>query len=160
MLKHCKIIIIVAHAVVQLIFILIITTLHWLGFRSNRVSQEESNHRRAQHDDSIIIERQNDIYSQISISEQQPPDLNSLLNKLKDQVPNSQWYQFGQALQIPKEILDQLEEYSEDIRLTELLDYWLKNHKGGPTWQEVTEAQRRIEFYQQANGVDREQYSE
>ena len=148
--------------VVQLyIFILILITLHWLGFRSNRVSQKENNHRRAQHDDSIIIELQNDdFYSQINIDEQQPPDLNSLLNKLQDQVPNSQWYQFGQALQVPKEILDQLKEYSEDSRLMELLDYWLKNHQGRPTWQEVTEAQRRIEFYQQTNGVDRQRHSE
>ena len=124
------------------------------------MSQEESNHQRAQDNNSITIELQNDdIYSQIG--QQHPPDLNSLLNKLQDQVPNSQWYHFGQALQVPREILDQLKEHSaEDSCLTELLDYWLKNHKGRPTWQEVTEAQRRIDFNQQANGIDREQYSE
>ena len=117
--------------------------------------QEDSNHS-LQHNN---MELQNDdIYT--LIGEDQPPDLNSLLNKLQDQVPNSQWYQFGLALSVPKQTLDQLEEHPEDSRLTELFDYWLKNHQGRPTWQEVAEAQRRMDFYQPADCVDSEQYSE
>ena len=89
-----------------------------------------------------------DIYSEI-----QPLDLNSLLSRVQDQIPNYQWYQFGLALGVPKEVLDQLGEHSGDNCLTELLNYWLNNHKGQPSWQEVDEAQRRIDIY-------RQQYSE
>ncbi len=92
-----------------------------------------------------------DIYGQIG--EDQPPDLNNLLSRLQNEVPNSQWYQFGLALGVPKEILDQIEEHAGDNCLTELLDYWLNNHKGQPSWREVDEAQRRID-------CDRQQYSE
>lgn len=117
--------------------------------------QKDDNHVRYQQSGQLFLENDG-IYSHIGESE--PLDLNSLLCKLQDQAPNSQWYQFGLALGVPKQILDQLEHQSEGSHLSELLDYWLKNHQGQPTWQEVAAAQRRI--CQVADGTDNREYSE
>ena len=116
--------------------------------------QEDS---RYQQTGQLCLEN-DDIYSHIS--ENEPLDLNCLLSKLQDQIPNSQWYQFGLALGVPKQILSQLEHQTEESRLSELLDYWLKNHQGRATWQEVAAAERRIELYQQTDHIDNEEYSE
>ena len=77
--------------------------------------------------------------------EEIPLDLNSLLYKLQDQV-NIQWYKLGLAIGVPKEILEQLKDYTKEDRLVELLDYWLKHHPGQPTWQEVADAIRKVEL--------------
>jgi hypothetical protein len=73
-----------------------------------------------------------------------PPNLNSLLQHLLHGQVTSKWYQFGLALGVPKEILNQLTDYSEEDSLVELLDYWLKHHPNQPTWQEVSNAQDKI----------------
>ena len=75
-----------------------------------------------------------------------PPDLNSLLHLLQGQV-TSKWIEFGQALGVPKKILDQLTDYSEEDGLVEVLDYWLTHHPNQPTWQEVSDAQDKINVY-------------
>lgn len=80
-----------------------------------------------------------------------PPELNSLLKILKRREITSKWYQFGSALGVPKKILDQLTDYSEEDCLVELLDYWLKNHPQQPTWKEITDAQNKICFYEFVN---------
>ena len=72
--------------------------------------------------------------------------MNSLLIFLKGQV-TSKWYQFGLALGVPRNMLDQLTDYSEEDSLVELLDYWLKHHPNQPTWQEVSNAQNKINIY-------------
>ena len=77
----------------------------------------------------------------------EPPTLSSLLHELQGQT-TSQWYQFGLALGVPKEILEQLTNYSEEDCIVELLDYWLRHHPGQPTWQEVADAQKHAESYQ------------
>ena len=82
--------------------------------------------------------------------EETPLNLNSLIHKLQGQV-NTQWYQFGLAIGVPEEILGQLNHYSECDRVVEVLDYWLRNHPGQPTWQEVADAQRKTEVYQLTN---------
>ena len=83
--------------------------------------------------------------------EETPLNLNSLIHKLQGQV-NTQWYQFGLAIGVPQEILEQLNHYSEYDCVVEVLDYWLKHHPGQPTWQEVADAQRKTtEVYQLTN---------
>ena len=83
-----------------------------------------------------------------------------MLHNLQDQLPNSQWYQFGLAISVPKEVLHSLQNHSDKDRLAELLDYWLKHHPSQPTWKEVADARRKAEFYQLAdNGADHSKYT-
>ena len=117
--------------------------------------KEDSVHRTSQHNSALYL--QNDIYNHTQFGDNQPLNLNSLLSKLQGQVSNSQWYQFGLALGVPKKALNELEQYSQDARLIEMLDCWLKHHPGRPTWQEVAEAQRKIDSYQLND--DMEEYS-
>ena len=70
-------------------------------------------------------------------------DLNSLLHTLQRQI-SSKWYSFGLALGVPKEMLNQLKDYSDEECLVEVLDYWLKHHQTSPTWKEVMEAKMRV----------------
>ena len=79
----------------------------------------------------------------LNIYADHPPDLNSLLHTLKGKI-SSNWYNFGLALGVPKAILDQLLDYSEEDSLIEVLDYWLSHHPQQPTWQEVANAQDKI----------------
>lgn len=81
------------------------------------------------------------------------PDLNSVLNVLHNEhqtTPN--WYLYGLALEIPRAILDQLkaQDYSEEDRLIETLDYWLRHHHSQPTWEEVIKAKKKVEFHELA----------
>lgn len=55
-----------------------------------------------------------------------------------------QWYQLGLAFRVPEYYLEELKEYSEKECLTEVLKYWLRNHNGQPTWQEIDEVQERV----------------
>ena len=68
---------------------------------------------------------------------------NSLVCALRGQV-SSKWYTFGLTLGVPKQFLNQLKCDSDEECLGEVLDYWLKQHPGKPTWQEVMDAKNRI----------------
>ena len=92
------------------------------------------------------------------LDNQGPLTLDSLMNKLHGQLPPAQWFRFGQAIGVPKDVLNSLERYSERDRLVEMLDYWLKHHQGEPTWMEVREAQRKAEYYERTD--DPTHYSE
>ena len=78
--------------------------------------------------------------------EEIPLDLKSLLQKLQGQI-SKQWYQFGLALGLPMDVLEGFNLYSEEDCLVEVLDYWLKHHTTQPTWQEITNAQSKIESF-------------
>ena len=67
----------------------------------------------------------------------------SLVCVLRGQV-SSKWYIFGLALGVPKQFLNQLKCDSDEECLGEVLDYWLKQHPGKPTWQEIMDAKNRI----------------
>ena len=70
-------------------------------------------------------------------------NMEKLVAKVGDQV-KSQWYKFGQTIEVPKHFLDQLS--GEDIHcLTQVLEYWLRHHPGQPTWQEVADAQKKVQ---------------
>ena len=51
-----------------------------------------------------------------------PLDLKSLLHTLQSRIRDSQWYQFGVAIGVPRRVLNQIENYSEEKRLAEVLD--------------------------------------
>ena len=70
--------------------------------------------------------------------------------KLQGQV-SKQWYQFGLALGLPMDVLEEFNHYSEDDCLVEVLDHWLKHHPSQPTWQEITDAQSKIETFNTPN---------
>ena len=48
------------------------------------------------------------------------------------------------AIGVPRRVLNQIENYSDESRLAEVLDYWLKHHPGQPSWREIIDAQRKI----------------
>ena len=78
--------------------------------------------------------------------EETPVNLKRLLEKLQGQV-SKQWYQLGLALGLPMDVLEGFNLYTEDDCLTEVLDYWLKHHQGKPTWQEITDAQKKVVMF-------------
>ena len=79
------------------------------------------------------------------LNTEEPITLSSLLQKFKGDI-TSQWYQFGLELRVSKDILDQLNSYSDKERTVEILDYWLRHHPENPTWQEVVEAKKQAEL--------------
>ena len=79
-------------------------------------------------------------------------DLESLLAKLQGRV-STQWFQFGLAIGIPKEVLEQLRGYPIEQCLIELLDYWLRYHPDRPTWKELADAIEDIQDYELANSI-------
>ena len=83
----------------------------------------------------------------------QPVNLNSLLLRLKSDT-TTQWYLFGLAVGLPRNILEELKSYPREQRLVEVLDYWLRHYPGQPTWQEVVIAQEKVKFYQSMKNTD------
>ena len=72
-------------------------------------------------------------------------DLDKLLIQLCPQV-GSKWYQFGEAAEIEKEVLDSYAKSCppEDC-IIEMFDYWLRNHDAGQlTWRDVAQVLRAI----------------
>ena len=63
------------------------------------------------------------------------------------------WYQLGEALGIKKAILDKFTTCSPEESIIEMLDYWLRNHTGKPTWKEVADALRKINLHKLASGL-------
>ena len=64
------------------------------------------------------------------------------------------WYQLGEALGIEKKILDKFTSCSPEEAIIEMLDYWLRNHTGKPTWKEVADALRKIHLHESASGIE------
>jgi hypothetical protein len=80
--------------------------------------------------------------------------LDSLLIQLQPEV-NENWYQFGEALGIEKNILDKYVSYPSDQNIIEVCDYWLRNHTGQPSWNEVAAALKQIGFQQLGYDIER-----
>ena len=84
-------------------------------------------------------------YDVIIVDETLVCDLNSLVHALRGPF-SSKWYSFGLAIGLPKDILNHIKHHSDSDEecLIEVLDYWLRNHSSKPTWEEVTEAKRKV----------------
>ena len=78
-------------------------------------------------------------------------NLDSLLIQLRLQV-TPKWHQFGVAVGIPVETLEQYSSYPADERLMDVLDYWLKNSET-PTWRDVAKVLNDIELHELAEGI-------
>ena len=80
-------------------------------------------------------------------------NLDTLLIQISSHI-NSKWYQFGLAIGIPKEILDNCLSYPSEQCVIEVLDYWLRVQKDGkPTWKTVAEGLRAIGHNSLADGI-------
>lgn len=77
---------------------------------------------------------------------ERPPDLTSLLYRFQRQA-SVEWYPLGLAFGVPEDCLEELKQYTEEQCLIEVLKYWLRNHYGRPTWQEVEKVQEKVETY-------------
>jgi hypothetical protein len=80
-------------------------------------------------------------------------NLDTLLIQLRGAV-TSRWYQLGEALEVDKEVLDKCTNYPPEESIVEVLDQWLRNFPGRPTWRDVANALRRTGFQQLANDIE------
>ena len=72
-------------------------------------------------------------------------DLDNLLIQLRDDI-TPHWYEFGDMVGVPKEILDKCRDYPPDQCIVEVLDYWLLHHRGQLTWRDVAHALQEIQL--------------
>ena len=81
-------------------------------------------------------------------------NLDNLLIQLRPQVC-PKWYEFGEAAGIDKEVLDECaKSCSLDDCFVEMLDYWLRNVVQQPTWKDVSEVLKAINFPQLAHDIE------
>jgi thiamine biosynthesis lipoprotein ApbE len=52
-------------------------------------------------------------------------------------------------------VLDKYQQYSPEQSIIEILDNWLRNHAGQPTWKEIAEALRKIGLQKLAFDIER-----
>ena len=79
--------------------------------------------------------------------------MDSLLIQLQPEV-TEKWYQFGKAIGVGGTTLDKYASYPPEQNMIEVCDYWLRNHTGQPTWNEVAAALRQIGFQQLARDIE------
>ena len=83
--------------------------------------------------------------------------LDELLLKLPHSQVSPKWRQFGFAIRVPVETLDELSSYQEkERRLSEIADYWMKQHQGRLTWREVARIMKEIDLNDLAGEILRD----
>ena len=80
-------------------------------------------------------------------------NLDYLLVLIKQDI-TPHWYDFGKAVGVDNKVLDRCLRYPPEESIIEVCDYWLRNHTGKPTWREVAEALRQINFQQLAVDIE------
>lgn len=81
-------------------------------------------------------------------------NLDNLLFQLRPQL-TPKWYQFGLACGISSEVLDNYSRScAPDDCIIEMLDYWLRNRIGEPTWRDVAKNLRAIDLCNLANNIE------
>ena len=81
-------------------------------------------------------------------------NLDSLLIQLQDKV-TQKWHQFGVALGVEKEILDQCFNSPPEQSIVEMLDHWLRSYEHEiRNWRDVARALRQIKFHQLAKEIE------
>ena len=68
-----------------------------------------------------------------------------MLLKIHEKIDVNLWYQFGLELGVPADFLEGLRRYPDHVCMTEVADYWLRNHRDKPTWNKVENSLRKIE---------------
>ena len=96
------------------------------------------------------------VYQNGIITDNSNPDeslnLDSLLIQLRAQV-TQKWYQFGAAVGVPNDLLQQYSSYPADEGLIEVLNYWLNNQHQNPTWRDIAEVLCDIELHELAEST-------
>ena len=80
-------------------------------------------------------------------------NLDCLLIQLQGKV-TQKWHQFGLALGLEKEVLDQFLKYPPEQSIVEILDHWLKRDEEQPNWAGIAKALRQISFHQLAEEIE------
>ena len=73
-------------------------------------------------------------------------NLDNLLIQIRCQV-TPKWYQFGLAVGINKETLDEFSNFPPEECIVEMLDLWLRTSEKAVTWRDVADALKKIGFY-------------
>ena len=60
----------------------------------------------------------------------------------------------GKALGVDEDVLDRCTNYPPEESIVEILDQWLRNFPGRPTWRDVANAVRKINLQQLANDIE------
>ena len=89
----------------------------------------------------------------IFVGEDDSLNLDTLLIQIRGAV-TSRWYQLGEALEVSKEVLDKCTNYPPEESIVEILDQWLRNFPGSPTWRAIAVALRKIDLQQLANDIE------
>lgn len=69
--------------------------------------------------------------------------------QIRQQV-TPKWYQFGLAVAINKETLDEFSNFPAEECIVEMLDLWLRTSERAITWRDVADALKQIGLYQLA----------
>lgn len=90
-----------------------------------------------------------------NITDDHNPDeslnLDSLLIQLRFQV-TPKCHEFGTAIGVPEELLQNYSSYPADEYLIEILNYWLNNHHNR-AWRDVAKVLHDIELHELAEGI-------
>ena len=78
-------------------------------------------------------------------------NLDSLLIQLRAHV-TLKWHEFGIAIGVPEELLDQYSSYPTDERLIEVLNYLLRHHQN-PTWRDIAKLLHDTELHELAESI-------
>ena len=80
-------------------------------------------------------------------------NLDTLLIQIRHEI-TPKWYQFGLAVGINKETLDELFSNSPPEEcIVEVLDLWLKSSKSAVTWKDVANALKKCGYHQLAEKI-------
>ncbi len=79
-------------------------------------------------------------------------DIDRVLVQLK--LVQGKWREIGKALNVPETHIEQVEPYcvGNDVQgITEVIDFWIRNCGGKPTWRELGNALKSVGQEQLAN---------
>ena len=78
--------------------------------------------------------------------------MDNLLKQIRDQV-TPKWYQFGLAVGINKETLDEFSNFPPEECIVEISDLWLRTNETTVTWRNVADALKNIGCYRLAERI-------
>ena len=79
-------------------------------------------------------------------------NLDTLLIQIRDEV-TPKWYQFGLAVGINKETLDELSSFTPEECIVEMSDLWLRTSETTVIWRDVANALKEIGCYRLAEKI-------
>ena len=79
-------------------------------------------------------------------------NLDTLLIQIHDEV-TPKWYQFGLAVGINKETLDEFSNFTPEECIVEISDLWLRTSETTVIWRDVADALKEIGCYRLAEKI-------